>query len=390
MTADARVGHNLPAEAAGRQSKDPSPFSSDRTLPGAACHFKTRGTLAAADARHGRLNATAPPTSGELPYIDETRAQPNARSRAHGRDDQPPKLFRREPSPSTSSTVSNTKEVAIVEQFVEYREAPSSHPLRQGDILEATDEDAEQWARHLCVLTADCDFAHGKHTGRVTCVPILTAEEYLMEFQIPKLRDRLAKTPLQLIKAACKSAAPNVSEHRLRQWPQEQATAEIVRSLRLDDTRVREVELAIEALRLIDTPAGSLREAVRHLIGAQLSTAAPPLPDRAAHTVTQVLHDTYRNPPGDALFISAIAPTLRGGYFIYLRHLEQVWQPTIALGPSDTAYRKLKYRRISKFDDRFCHAIVQRFAMVFLPIGLPYEYEEIRDLHATAMKESLS
>ncbi len=61
-------------------------------------------------------------------------------------------------------------------------------------------------------------------------------------------------------------------------------------------------------------------------------------------------------------------------------------EPTIALGP---ARRAMEYRRISRLEDRYTHALVQRFAMVFLSIGLPRDYEEMRDLHAESIEEYL-
>jgi hypothetical protein len=47
----------------------------------------------------------------------------------------------------------------------------------------------------------------------------------------------------------------------------------------------------------------------------------------------------------------------------------------------------VSYRRISHLRDRYIHALVQRFALVFMAIGLPKEYEEIRDLHSDILGE---
>lgn len=85
--------------------------------------------------------------------------------------------------------------------FSEYREVRSTESLRQGDVLEAVDAKASMWNRHLFVITADCDFAHHQNQARVTCIPLLTADEYLLEMRVPRLRDRFARKMLKDLRA---------------------------------------------------------------------------------------------------------------------------------------------------------------------------------------------
>ena len=106
----------------------------------------------------------------------------------------------------------------------------------------------------------------------------------------------------------------------------------------------------------------------------------------AARKVSDRVKLAFAQTPGDALFLSAIAPAHEGGYFAYLRHLEQVWQPDISIGP---AVKGAKYRRIARLQDRFTHALVQRFGLVFMSIGLPTEYEEMRTLHAELIGDGI-
>lgn len=123
------------------------------------------------------------------------------------------------------------------------------------------------------------------------------------------------------------------------------------------------------------------------MIDAQLMRPNPPKREAVAKNVAGRLNDAYKNTPGDALFLNAIAPGHDLGYFVYLRHIEQVNEPEITLGPMR---RGSSYRRISRLTDRFTHALVQRFAMVFLAIGLPDAYEELRDLHAAVLGEQFT
>ncbi|MFE7001195.1 hypothetical protein ACFVBM_16755 [Streptomyces griseus] len=272
--------------------------------------------------------------------------------------------------------------------FAEYREVSVTDPLRQGDVLEAVASDATMWQRHLLVVTADCDFAHAKHQGRVTCVPMLTTEEYLSEMQIPKLREQLAKQQVrELRQILSKSATPTITERRLREWPNEQEPLNIVSMLNLQPAEGKRAKAALEAIRMIDMQADSLEEIMRLFVEAQLIGINPPKRENAVKRVKEKLREPYFYPPGDALFLTAIGPGQDSGYFAYLRHIEQVWEPKISLGPSR---QNFSYRRISRMQDRFTHALAQKFAMVFMSIGLPNQYEDLRDLYADYLGDDLT
>ncbi len=271
------------------------------------------------------------------------------------------------------------------QQFVEYRDVSVTDPLRQGDVIEAVDPEASKWQRHMLVITADCDFANSKHQGRVTCVPLLTQDEYLMEFQIPRVRDEvLAKTGSALRTLISTSSGKQLTEERLREWAVEQTPHEIVTALGLAESQSDDVIRLLTAIRLAAQLPSDLDGAVTQLVTAQVEIPNGKKAVNARRDVIQRLTAHYRNPPGDALFLSSVASTLDAGYFVYLRHLEQISQPEIAVGPTRSP---CTYRRLSRLQDRFIHAVSQQFAMVFMAIGLPREYEEIRDLHSEMLGE---
>lgn len=264
--------------------------------------------------------------------------------------------------------------------FVEYREIPATGPLRQGDVLESTDDDASKWQRHLLVITADCDFANAKHQGRVTCVPLLTKDEYHLEFQIPKIREKvLHKCVSQLQTVLHKSSSRTITTRRLRDWPVEENPEDIVGLLALEGDTAEDALTLLTAIRSIRTPCDDLDGAVDRLVSAQISLPNSRRREKVLAEVLDTLRGHYSRPPGDALFLSAVAPSLDNGYFAYLRHLEQIREPQIALGPSRG---EVSYRRLARLQDRFILAVAQQFALVFMSIGLPDEYEEIRDLHS--------
>lgn len=267
--------------------------------------------------------------------------------------------------------------------FTEYDRLTAGTPLRQGDVLETTSA-GTPWDRTLFVITADCDLAHEKHQGRITCVPLLTSEEYLREIQIPKLRTRFAKRALDpLISIVDSNGGPKLSPDRTRQWATEQSTTEILEQLQMPKLAATQLHPLLEALHLIDSKSDSLSECSTYLVKALEALGAKQA--KAKNEVLSALREPYKQPPGDALFIGSLSPDHVGGYFAYLRHLEQIWEPEIAL---QSSRRAASYRRISRFQDKITDALVQRFALVFMSIGLPRDYEENRDLHALMLEEA--
>jgi len=273
------------------------------------------------------------------------------------------------------------------EPFAEYRTVGVTDDLRQGDVIEATDIEATMWHRHLLVITADCDFAHAKNQGRVTCVPLLRAEEYLAEMRIPRIREQIAKQQLKGLREILSNAgAPSISDHRLREWPSEEEPEAIVTGLGLKQGEAQKATAALTAVRMLNAPITDLKGALELLVDAQLAGINPPKRENATKNLVRNLRETYAQPPGDALFLSAIGPGINEGYFAYLRHIEQVSESDISLG---STRRAVQYRRISRLQDRFIHALVQRFAMVFMSIGLPDEYEEQRDFYSEMLGEGV-
>jgi len=266
--------------------------------------------------------------------------------------------------------------------FAEYRDVSMGEPLRQGDVIECVEE-ATKWTRLLLVITADCDFAFGKHQGRVTCIPLLEANDYLVEFHFPRLRDRFARKPLAELQALLRRAGgPAIRDARLREWATETPLAEIAAELELDAPDAEVATKLLRSLSLLDPHSDRVEDCIEALVASQLATPQPVTEARAREAVSSAVRDVYRQPPGDAMFLSTVGRSYESGYFAYLRHLEQIWEPDIARGP---ARRDHSHRRVGRLEDRYLMALVQRFAMVFMSIGLPNEYEETRDLYAEMM-----
>lgn len=277
--------------------------------------------------------------------------------------------------------------MAGTDGFVEYRSVAIREPLRQGDVLERVADDATAWNRHLLVMTADCDFAHDKHHGRVTCVPLLTKDEYLLELQFPKFHHQAAvKLVTGLQKVLAGLGMTGISDTRLREWPREQSTDAILSSLAIDMDEREAVGGMLDAIRELGSVASTVAEATTALVQAHRRLPNARSEKNLRTEIVGRLQNAFKQPPGDALFVSALADGHDYGYFVYLRHLEQIWEPQVSLGPSRSV---VEYRRLSRLQDKYTHAIAQRFALVFMTIGLPDAYEEMRDLHADLLGEDI-
>ncbi|WP_063125240.1 hypothetical protein [Nocardia arizonensis] len=276
-------------------------------------------------------------------------------------------------------------EEQLTDVFPEFREISVIDPLRQGDVLEAVASTASHWQRHLLVLTADCDLAFAKHRGRVTCAPLLTAQEYLLETKIPDLREKALVKFVGELRKVLPDKNSNISDERIKAWPSEVAPDEIIVLLGLTGQHADVAEKVLKSIRLISHEAESLDDAVEALIESQASAPNAKSRDKIVDAVVQALKAPLSQPPGDALFLSSIAPNNNLGYFAYLRHVEQVQESEIATSPGR---KTVRYRRIARLQDRYIHALVQQFALVFMSIGLPSEYEDMRRLHSEYLGET--
>lgn len=272
--------------------------------------------------------------------------------------------------------------------FTESCSRPASTPLRQGDVIEATASTASAWTRHLMIITADCDFANSKNAGRVTCVPLLSADDYLLDLFVPAQRDKIVDRFIREIGEELRRAQkPSISAQRLEEWISEVASVdEVIDALSLPSKEAANVRRACEGIRTTKAPAASVSEAMSLLVDGQSLHANALDRSKLVANARSALSNRFQSTPGDAIFLKSISPGYDEGYFAYLRHIEQVWEPEIALTPTRNEPR---YRRIGALSDRYIHAVVQRFALVFMPIGLPPDYEDSRNEYAKVRGEAI-
>lgn len=241
----------------------------------------------------------------------------------------------------------------------------------------------------MMVVTADCDLAYAKHSGRITCVPLLTADEYLLEIYFPELRKPVTERHAREFAAALNSAGGRtMSEGRIVEWCLEVEHGDQVSAAFDVAEDVRQlIENSCNGIRLANSHCDTVEKAVTNLVDSQSLHSNPKAATTLRRTITGGIQQRFTQPRGDSLFLNSIAPGYEDGYFAYLRHIEQVWEADVALRP---ARRIDGHRRIGALSDRFAHAVVQRFAMVFMPIGLPDTYEAVRNSFAENLGKELN
>ncbi|MFD5224416.1 hypothetical protein ACFWHT_02205 [Microbacterium sp. NPDC058342] len=260
--------------------------------------------------------------------------------------------------------------------------------LQQGDVLELATGEGTPWNRHLLVVTADCDLAYNKHSGRITCIPLLSPNEYLLEIYFPEQHGILQKAHVEAFKAALSEAGLRPpSNERLVAWCNEvDDPTEVSLAYEVPPPTTELLQDACEGIRIAARRWTTVQNATTDLVRSQNLIQTGRKPDSLLKEAKKAIKQRFTQPRGDSLFLNAIAPGYEEGYFAYLRHIEQVWEQSITLGPSRAASG---YRRIGALSERFSHAVVQRFALVFMPIGLPDEYEETRNAYAERLEEQL-
>lgn len=255
-------------------------------------------------------------------------------------------------------------------------------------MLESSDSAATMWDRHLLVVTADCDFAFGKNQGRVTCIPLLTAKEYLGEFVLPRHEEKArSKLTQEAKRHFTKAGFPSISDQRITEWLHEESIAGIIDAANIPPGDHASLSRLLTALQKICMRGPNETIKFSDVIEAQLQIPNSRSRSDLVASLQSAVKETFRRSPGDAIFLSSIGPGETEGYFGYLRHITQVWEPDVATHLSRFAHR---YQRISRLSERFTHAVVQKFALVFLSIGLPTEYEANRDANAEYFVEGLT
>lgn len=260
--------------------------------------------------------------------------------------------------------------------------APGS-PVQQGDVLSAISGEMDDWHQLLVVITADCDLAHAKHGGSLTCVPVIALDDYLVKFRIDKVRQTLQYRLAQFIVRQLQrldntESSPHISPERMQAWLAEDDIEYIARSLSERPLDKDASDLLRDTQDLIRAQDMSLSQALDRLATAKVNLGDATDHASARSRLANDLASTLKALPGDTLFLNEISASHTKGYAVYLRRVVEVSDKEVA-----TAFGRIphtaQYARISRLHSPYIYALTQQFANVFSAIGLPDCYEEARE-----------
>lgn len=125
-----------------------------------------------------------------------------------------------------------------------------------------------------------------------------------MEMQVPRIRERFMTKIVGALRKVLPPDSGANSDERLRAWPCEAEPAEIVAALGLDGRDAETDKAALDSIRLISQPAGTLDEAVELVVASYLAAPNAQTRENVVRQITEALKGPYSQPPGDALFLA--------------------------------------------------------------------------------------
>lgn len=272
-------------------------------------------------------------------------------------------------------------------QFQEWNHLTAREPIRQGDILRAITLD-DPWRQWLIVITADCDLAHAKHGGALSCVPVVHHSDYISRFRVEKIsspmENRIIQEILKMLGSALSvspnmQAAPQVTPARMCSWIMEVEPSDILATLQISGALGSKIQQYMKCYRELVKARSSdeLTLFMEAFATAKLTLGDGKSKNQAKASVAKQLAECLKTLPGDALFISSLADDAREGYVAYLRRIHEVKDDRVARStvsvPGDA-----QFYRMGRLTAPYIYALTQQVGSVFGAIGLPGEYENKR------------
>jgi hypothetical protein len=277
--------------------------------------------------------------------------------------------------------------------FYECDVIEDDRPLRQGDIFSWLIPSKNPWQQYGVVVTADCDIAKEKHHEILSYVPILFATDYLRLFYLPKQLRRSLRIIKDELLARIRSAQAKtpeftepISEGTAITWVLRSPPEEIVDDLAITDGRER---LRFHELCTLyrDTESAAAAGTFAEQLSAALLLRgrASKNHESARDKLWDEILGHVQSLPGDTLFLNTVGINNTDGYIAYLRLVREIHQSEIAIRQTDLRDSAVKARRISRLRSPYVYRLTQLLSDIFSSIGLPREYELMRDSTVVAI-----
>jgi hypothetical protein len=284
-------------------------------------------------------------------------------------------------------------------------------PLRQGDIVAAQPRTAaweNPWTRFGVIITADCDIAHRKSGPELVYVPIISHLAYISDVWLPSSAADLAQRGRDALDKRLRDLDSRLEYRHVAGWAKLGGTEEIGRQLqaklispRADIDATIESEIitiwnAISALEsLSGRPATTQVANVRKLLETYVTKGASFSTNLVSEKSMRALIDSALQSLQDRLDTALIRELIgldgdmtdpsAFGYIVPLRRFSLLGIDCIETGRAQWYGRDDKYLRICKLRPAYRFDLVQKFANLFMRVGL----EDYRmDDHRRAFKRS--
>lgn len=261
-----------------------------------------------------------------------------------------------------------------------------NEPIRQGDVLVPVQAGMSAF-QGFVVMTADCDLTHDKFGGHLTALPLVSVAQYVRDHWLPRvmatlgqqLEEEILADLSVLIDASPRRVARPSPEHVVR-WAIESESSAIAETLGVDDAEMTRINLLAAAVRGIHAAAESgLRTKWASCIEAMVAMGTRSQDRAAAALAKRISQELPRQLPGDVFYVHDIGRGEDVGYLALARKPVSIPPEKVALVPSDLTYDSPDFRRVGRLDSPYRYRLTQLYGEVFAAIGLPSEYEVVRN-----------
>jgi hypothetical protein len=263
-------------------------------------------------------------------------------------------------------------------------------PVRQGDIFAWSNwTERGDWEKFGIIVTADCDIAHERSSTFFTYLPILPLKSYIQQVWVKERLTKLANSHQRLITdeihryhLRINPSALQLQAAALHRWVTESSDDHIIAELRISEHKeANNLRRLLSTYRLL-VNIGTEKDPTR-LVSAYCEARAQKQAvhvEKAAESIARdAQSDVVRNLPFECFFLSSLPQIPDLGFIVMLRYIQPIQQAALTTSFELAKTDPGRAYRLGRLSPTFKYALTQRFANLFVRIGLPVEYEEWRE-----------
>lgn len=262
-------------------------------------------------------------------------------------------------------------------------------PIRQGDIFAWSNWiERDGWDQFGIIVTADCDIAQQRSSDFFTYLPILSLKSYIEQVWVKERLTKLMVSHQRLITdeihrfhLRINPSALKLEAGALHRWVTESSDDHIIAALSISESKdVNNLRKLVETYRLLAEMA--IEKDPTRLIAGYCQARAQKqsvVVEKIVESISRdVQSDIVRNLPLECFFLSSLPQIRDLGFIVMLRYIQPIQQTALTTSFEVAKKEPGRAYRLGRPTPTFKYALTQRFANLFVRIGLPAEYEEWR------------